>query len=289
MNRPLTIECAEIRIEVDFDPSASLARQIIHVLYGPFLREAALPGTADLRVSVKAVAGVPFIDPAGQSQWVIRTGERGQIRTFESFHESGWMDLARGKAELEIRPAGRIENFLRVAFAWLCADRGRVLLHSAGLVRNGSGFAFFGRSGAGKSTIATLSSQVATILSDDLTVIGLRFGRPWLFGVPFRGDSPEFPRVSLDAPLHGLFCLTQSFEHGVQPLASAEAVSRLVTASPFLVGHPRSLRAALATCANIISRLAVRELRFRKDPGFWEVIDADREAFTPSSSRGSGH
>ena len=69
----------------------------------------------------------------------------------------------------------------------LMSSRHRILLHSAGLDSNGTGFIFLGHSGSGKSTIAlNLLQRHWGILSDDVLI--LRLSDDLVTASPFRRD-----------------------------------------------------------------------------------------------------
>jgi hypothetical protein len=144
-------------------------------------------------------------------------------------------------------------------------------------VQRGRGYVFFGRSGSGKTTTTRLSPGAA-ILSDDLVILRCVeiAGRPavQVYGVPFRGDLAEAPRRNAAAPLAGLYALVKDTDHFWEPLAAHAAVGQLSACVPFVMSRPADAGRVLALCAEITARVPVRTLHFRRDPGFWKVIDA---------------
>jgi hypothetical protein len=131
---------------------------------------------------------------------------------------------------------------------------------------------FFGPSGSGKTTTARLSSA-HTILSDDLVIIKKVAHQYRVFGVPFRGDLPEAPRTNASAELRGLFAIVKDTRHFLAPLALPEAVARLAQCVPFVMAQPETARRVTDICADLAARVPVRALHFRRDDGFWEIID----------------
>ncbi len=92
------------------------------------------------------------------------------------YKAAGWLDpskrvgcllLARGTYEPDVRA---IENYVRVAVAWMAATSGGALVHAAGAVWKGKGYIFYGESGAGKSTLAECNKR-GQIVSDDLSLV----------------------------------------------------------------------------------------------------------------------
>ena len=227
---------------------------------------------AAIRVEVSDNARFIPLDPG---PWIMEiTYDRGRLN-YRSHLDAGWIDIERAECFLEIAPEADVENFLRVLYAHLCLKAGGLLLHAAGVVRVGAGFVFFGPSGAGKTTTARLSLDdkvSSTILSDDLVILKTHGDKARVYGVPFRGDFPEAPRVNTSADLRGLFTLVKAAEHRTEDVARPEAIARLLACVPFVMVDGAHTKRAIEICSQIIDRVPVRALRFRPDPGFWKVI-----------------
>ena len=241
----------------------------IRARYSEFLA----PDTpADFVIDVAVREGAQFV-PMEPGPWVINTTFHDDVLTFESYVEKGEVNLATGRGHLVMAPTGLIENFLRVLYAWCMIQAGGLLLHSAGVVKDGRTFLFFGASGSGKTTITRLSSQY-TILSDDILIVKPVNGSFQAFGVPFRGgEMQDAPRTNTRAPLAGLYRLHKASEHRLAPLSPARAAAELASCAPFVVISPDTARRVLDLCTRLTSQVPVFELYFRKDPNFWRVID----------------
>lgn len=263
----LPIVIAEIPVTLDLSGVSSSMCDRILSTYAAFVGEHAPAG---LRVRVEVVAGAPFIAP--QREWQIRTRKRAVWVEYVSFFERGWVDRESGVAHLVMRPEGHLENFLRVLFAWECVARGGLLIHASGVIRNGRGYVFFGRSGAGKTTVAHLAGS-ATVLSDDLVVVGQHEGQCWVYGVPFQGAMAEAPRTNASAPLCGLFALDKALVHRLEGMPPAHAVAELAACVPFVMGQPSAATEVMQICAGLAVRVPVRTLHFRRDAGFWSLLD----------------
>ena len=234
-------------------------------------------------VRVEVRPGARFI-PMKQGPWVIETSyDQGHLK-YRSHFDEGHVDLERGAGVLEMAPETDVENFLRVLYAHLCLRAGGLLLHAAGVVCDDDGFVFFGQSGSGKSTASRLSLD-KTILSDDLIILRIVDGKARVYGVPFRGDFPEAPRVNTSADLRGLFALVKASEHAVAPLAPPAALAQLLACMPFVIIDAAHAKRAVETCAQIIERVPVRALRFRLDSGFWgEIYECEIPSAASASS-----
>lgn len=268
----LTLSIADWRVSLLLDECDAAARTQILARYAAFIVPFD-PSTPTVRV--RSEPGELFIPFEKYGVWQIRTTTQNGVIHFESHAEKGWMDRTTGRGELILRPRGLIENYLRVLYAWLALDHDSLLLHACGIIRDGKGYVFFGPSGSGKTTTATLSAAY-TILSDDLVIIKQVAGTYHACGVPFRGDMPEAPRTNASAPLHGLFTLVKDTEHYLAPLALPDAVVQLVRCVPFVMTQPENARRVTQICLDLATRVPVRAMHFRRDAGFWDVIDQMR-------------
>jgi hypothetical protein len=244
----------------------------LHRNYFQFLSD---PQTLGFVIDVCVEEGDPFV-AINPGPWEIHTRRIDNLVEFESYMEKGWFNLAAMQGKLVLRPGGNPENYLRVLYAWRSFENDSILLHASGVIRDEKGYAFFGKSGSGKTTI-TRNAAEAIILSDDLVILrcekihgilGVR-----IFGVPFRGSLIEAQRTNASAPLSGLFSLIQDHKHQLRPMSDAEAVARLTACVPFVMSDSNKAKQVLAICKKIISRVKVLSLHFRPDPGFWSLVD----------------
>ncbi len=174
-----------------------------------------------------------------------------------------------------------VENFLRVGFAHLALEKGGFLLHAAGVVRDGRAFVFFGPSGSGKTTVTSLAAG-DLILSDDLLLIAREPGEPAGGGgptayvacsVPFRGAMAPPAVTDRRFPLAGLFRLVKAGEHRLEDLTRSKAVGQVVQSLPFVTDRPEAVDRILEVVSGLVAAVPVRALHFRKDAGFWRVVE----------------
>ncbi len=238
----------------------------------PFLDHAA--GPVDFLLRWRLTGRPP--NPAFRGEAAVEDLQDGSV----AFHRrdfDGWVDPAAGFGALETSPsAGSLRSALRFVVSLGLLERGGFLLHSAGLLRGGDAFVLCGPSGAGKSTAAALSRPGAAVLSDELCGL-CRTPAGWrVFGTPFSGS------LEIGSPQEGsLACvafLEQSALVEARPLSPSETVRRLY-AQVFRPGlrtdrHARWL--ALASFASSEARCFL--LRFRQDPSFWGILQADGRA-----------
>ncbi|MCS7220164.1 MAG: hypothetical protein RML36_03615 [Anaerolineae bacterium] len=266
----IRISIADICVALCVD-DANMAERI-RARYAEFLAPNA---PADLAIEVAVREGVQFV-PMRPGPWVINTTFQNEVLTFESYVEKGAVNLATGEGHLVMAPTGLIEYFLRALYAWCTLRAGGLLLHSAGVVKDGRAFLFFGVSGSGKTT-ATRLSDGHIILSDDILIVKPVNGSFQAFGVPFRsGEMQDTPQTNIRAPLAGLYRLRKAPEHRLAPMPLARAVAELASCARPVAINPDLGRQVVDICVRLATQVPVFELYFRKDPDFWRVIDDHR-------------
>lgn len=269
MTQPFLLNIAGIVCEIQ--PTTAAYRTAMLTRYADFIVEDA--DEIAMRLTIQRTEALSLLPQTRGTTWQTDIERQGDKLHVTSYHERGTIDLANRTATLELAPHVRIENFLRIIYAWLCLDNDGLLVHAAGIIRDGQGFVFFGPSGSGKSTTAKLSAGSADILSDDLVIVRKLDGRFHLFGVPFRGEMAEAGRLNRQAPLVGLYRLRQASAHRIQSLSLAQAVAELSIVVPFVVKTKEANRQLMHVSAELAQTVGVQQLQFRKNPEFWQVID----------------
>jgi hypothetical protein len=183
---------------------------------------------------------------------------------------------AERSAELRLAPepdearALSLENVVRLVVSWRALEEGDLLLHAAGIERDGTALAFFGPSGAGKTTLCRLSQGEGEMLSDDLLLLRRAEGGWEATALPLTGAYRARDGAGL-VPLAGLYRLVQAEEAGVEELSTAVAVGEIIACVPFFEERPMDA-ALLEVAGRLAGEVPVRRLRFRRDAGFWEVL-----------------
>ena len=99
---------------------------------------------------------------------------------------------------------------------------GGMILHASVAVKDGAGWVFAGRSGAGKSTMSSLChAEGWKILNDDRVMLYQRNGKTMVAGTPWHG-SGRFAEA-MEVPLGGIYFLKQAVEDRVEIIDSAQA------------------------------------------------------------------
>lgn len=164
------------------------------------------------------------------------------------------------------------DSFLRAILSFRLLESNGFLVHASGLVKDGKGYLFVGKSGAGKSTVARLSSETCTVLSDDLTFASLSDAGGKIYGTPFFGDFGT-AGVNIGAPLDAIYFLRQSSFNSTVLLSAAAAVRKLLPSVVYFGDGKTGLAAVLDTALAFCKRIPCYDLDFTKDISFWRQID----------------
>lgn len=172
---------------------------------------------------------------------------------------------------------GIFENFCRILVAYRLHELGGAVIHGAGLVADGDGLLFAGRSGAGKTTVSRMGLERGlAVLSDDLNaLLPTGEGTVRLAGLPFTGDlggAGGTGGAGAVFPLRGLYRLEKNPEDSLRPLSRAEAVATLLACSPFLNADPHRRGELLSTLLALAERMPAFALRFSLRGGMWDIL-----------------
>jgi len=168
-------------------------------------------------------------------------------------------------------PFIELEYSLRVLYAYFILIYGGVLVHAAGIARNGIGYIFCGPSGVGKSTVSKLSRN-SIILNDDLTAIRPGPDDQWMiFSTPFANPGQKIKNLTV--PLRGIYLLNQSNEVLLEELSPGKGLAEFISNVPVISGDIYYSELLLSTCSKLLSMIPFYKLHFQNDPSFWNVID----------------
>lgn len=165
-----------------------------------------------------------------------------------------------------------LQNFLRFFVSAAALRSGGFLLHSSGVVRDGSAFLFFGPSGAGKST-AMANSPGTRRLGDDLVLVEPTGSAFRACGVPFRGSFVGAERnASGCAPVRVACRLFHAHGVRLEHVPRAVQAAELLGELPFLLDDGELRQRAAANVRAFVHAVPVRRLHLRPDPSFWSVL-----------------
>jgi putative transposase len=180
-----------------------------------------------------------------------------------------------GSGVLFIAPSVQsFDSFLRTFYSRLLLCEGGMLLHCAGLVKNGKAYLFLGRSGAGKSTLSKLAWAAGTeVISDELNLVRFEKGRFIVYGSPFWGEMRNEGRGG-EWPLAKIFILKKAKgRHRVSGSASGEALAALLSCLMTFSKSPETAGIVMANAARLLGRVEFQKLEFsKKNSAFLDLI-----------------
>ena len=215
---------------------------------------------------------VDYTPGTAPSEWPF-IFDRGALR-FTASYCTGTIDLLAPHSRLSViapHPFEPIDYFARAALALLAFEAGGLLVHAAGLARRGNGYAFFGYSGSGKTTVARVSTD-AQILNDDLVVLLPRADRWLMFATPFSNPTQVSPAGPQSVPLAALYRLVQDQRVHLESIEPAAAIAEVIASSPVVSVDPDRTLALLVRVEQLVSTVPVQRLHFLPEPSFWAVV-----------------
>ncbi len=230
----------------------------------------------------------PWLHPAEEADWRIsivaddtlsiphgpfcraRPQFRGGICYLADSARRGRIDVARREARLRAHPlvgASDVRYFLRTVMAVVLFQSGALLVHAAGVVCRGKAILFAGRSGSGKTTIASLAGE-RPILHDDLVCL-LSAGGGWRVA-PLPGEATMKVKP---VPLSGILLLGKGAVNWVESVPAGTLVAELAANSPVVNVEPAHWPALLALWRVLLRNTPAGRLYFRPDETLWEAVD----------------
>jgi energy-coupling factor transporter ATP-binding protein EcfA2 len=154
--------------------------------------------------------------------------------------------------------------------SWKLTGHTGFLLHAATVIRKGKAYVFTGRSGAGKSTVASLSPR-GSVLTDEISLLRCQSGVWRAYGTPFWGEF-RAAGSNTSAPVRGIFRLVQAAENRVTALRPVELLRALLPNVLFFSPEAEANRRLLKILGQAVETISGYDLAFRKDRAFWEVL-----------------
>lgn len=254
------IEVARLGLEIESDSPGIIS--VLSGRYGGFAAKSA-------RCRFKAVEAPARPAPFRPS--VVLTGKklafaRGDFR--------GGLDLRSGRGTLAAAAGEQtLDAFLRALLSSLLLRSGGLMLHSAGLVKDGRAYIFPGRSGAGKSTLSKLAAAAgAEVISDEINLVRREGAGFFVYGSPFWGEMRADGRPGR-WPLGGIYLLKKARVSRVLPCAPGRVLRLLLRCLLNFEKSPGVSGLALRAAAGLLEKAGSGTLEFAKsDASFLDLI-----------------
>lgn len=190
---------------------------------------------------------------------------------FEHRFEQARLRMRQSEVEFcDVRQEYALDSLIRILLTVALVPREGFLLHAASVVRDGRAYVFMGRSGAGKSTVASLSPE-GSVLTDEISLLR-RENNLWrAHGTPFWGEFRAGGN-NRNYPVAGIYCLEQARSNRLEPIRPKELLRSMLPCVLFFTPDPRTNRALLNILMSFVQNTPCFRLHFRKDSSFWGVI-----------------
>ena len=160
---------------------------------------------------------------------------------------------------------GDLENYLRFLAAYSLLSQGGFLLHSSCAVYRDQAYLFIGRSGAGKTTIATMALDAGmSVLSDDMNAI-VPGSPPTVHKLPFAGTLGPTMTASGCYPLRAICWLHKGMSIQLETMTAARAVSRLAVCAPYVNADPFRVGRLLESLQDLLLNIPLHSLTIPRD------------------------
>ena len=154
-----------------------------------------------------------------------------------------------------------------------------IIIHCAGIERNGKGYIFFGGPGSGKSTIASFSKKF-NVLHDDLNLVSINGNEVTVEGVPF--NPKLIDRTNSSGTLSMICSLHQADVYRIEKGLLEEFIQKILPEVflpiPLLSEDKKqAFNYLLSSVRQLGSVVPYYRLYFKKDERFWDIIEKEEE------------
>ena len=181
----------------------------------------------------------------------------------------------------DLNESSVVDNFLRYFTAHYAVARSGAILHSAGIVVDESAIVFSGYSNVGKTTLSRKAYAAGCpILSDDINLI-LPSDKGYLaHKVPFTGEfgkTVEQTCMGRSYPLNMIALLEQGNPLNAELVKPSSAVSRLLTASPFVNSDDSHIPSLFDVFSDLTASVQIIKLTLTRECKFNDIISMVRQ------------
>ena len=208
---------------------------------------------------------------------------RGETTSFRLLSYQGHVDFQHRHAVIAApameNAASAVDRVLAyVLMHVLPSSRNAFLLHGVGVTIMGQGHVFFGPSGAGKTTIATLAAGWGELFSDESVVLSFKHSLAQLHSTPFWGHStPEhlIQRTQQQAPLRALYGLQHGLDFHLEQMSATESIIALLLTEKIAADRAESMNPWLSVAEAMLAVVPVYRLTFRPTNELWSFLRSE--------------
>ena len=265
MDYGLTIEVSNIVFRVFCNEPGP--RRLLKKYFTPFLSDQERP--PDMRISIttdKAWQARP--EGMSLTRW---DSNKLSVKT-ESFDAQ--IDFSKNKANVVHDPECGLAWPVRVLSSWVLMRKGGFFLHASSILDENrkTSCVFSGPSGSGKTTIARLSRERDTVLSDETTAVARCGDSYHSYATPFAGEYGPVKK-NTGGTIKALFFIRKDVAFSHKRLRPREALQQLFVNSRTHTTDPIMTDNLFTTFEHFVKTVECYELSIRPDPELWRYID----------------
>jgi len=179
----------------------------------------------------------------------------------------------RGRIKAKGDDIETLDGIASLLLAILAEEKGQIVLHSSAVAKDGLAWMFVGDGGAGKTTIAVELNGGRTPLSVDRTLVAFEEdGTAIAHSTPFGDRNKDLPGPG-QAKIAGIFFIEQADVHQVLPVSPWDATRLLLAQTIAPTRAQATVQKVMDAVGKLVDLDCCHRLRFRKDDGFWPLID----------------
>jgi hypothetical protein len=154
-----------------------------------------------------------------------------------------------------------------------------LIIHCAGIERQGKCYIFFGGPESGKSTVASYSKKI-NVLHDDMNIVSIDKKSAFVEGVPF--NPKLIKRINSIVPLSMIFSLHKADIDKIEKKSRDEFIQNILPEvflpMPLLSENRKvPLEYLIDSIRKLSECVPYYKLYFQKNNTFWNLIDAEEE------------
>jgi hypothetical protein len=157
---------------------------------------------------------------------------------------------------------------VRFILSCLLIQRDGLLIHGCGIIKDSKGYLFAGKSGDGKSTMASLWKKDSDILNDEFVALVFHKGQYRIFGTPWTGN--ESGGLYGGDELEHLFFLHHASTNRAEKVTGTMAASMLLARSFAPIWYKKGIDLTLNVVEHLVRHVPCYDLGFLPDKS---VID----------------
>lgn len=230
-----------------------------------FIKENLSSIRVDIKISIHENYGKPFLD------YKVDISKSSKNITFRRADYLIEATLDYKEVTIYVHDELALKHALmNVYSSYIVYNNWGLLIHSSCVLENKEAHIFTGHSGAGKSTVAKLSSP-RVLLSDEASIVKVSNEGIKVFNSPFRSEL-EASGNERPSSLSSIHLLHQATHNSRKVKTKSDAYLELVDKIFYWSHSKEETQQVLNLLKMLVQQVPVYELHFQKNNTFWELI-----------------